>query len=171
VSFNHFTSSSSRLEHLVFAAMASFKIRIPCSSANLGPGFDVMGLALTLFLELQVTIDPSDSQNAPLNCIITYAGSPESTKDIPREPDANLITQTALYVLRCHGQRMFPPGTKVHVDNPIPLGRGLGSSAAAVVAGAVLGNEVGKLNLDKARLLDYCLMIGKFLPGKPTPRL
>lgn len=47
--------------------------------------------------------------------------------------------------------------------NPIPLGRGLGSSGAAVVAGVVLGNEVGKLGLSKARMLDYCLMIGMLL--------
>jgi len=49
----------------------------------------------------------------------------------------------------------------VHVINPIPLGRGLGSSGAAVVAGVALGNEVGKLGLSKARMLDYCLMIGR----------
>jgi homoserine kinase len=54
--------------------------------------------------------------------------------------------------------------TRVHIINPIPLGRGLGSSGAAVVAGVVLGNEVGKLGLSKARMLDYCLMIGISLP-------
>jgi homoserine kinase len=66
-------------------------------------------------------------------------------------------------VIRCHGQRAFPAETRVHIINPIPLGRGLGSSGAAVVAGVVLGNEVGKLGLSKARMLDYCLMIGLFL--------
>jgi len=50
----------------------------------------------------------------------------------------------------------------VHIINPIPLGRGLGSSGAAVVAGVALGNEVGKLGLSKERMLDYCLMIGLF---------
>ena len=55
--------------------------------------------------------------------------------------------------MRCHGQRSFPPGTHVHVINPIPLGRGLGSSGAAVVAGVALGNEVGNLGLSKARML------------------
>jgi homoserine kinase len=59
----------------------------------------------------------------------------------------------ARYVMRCHGQRSFPPGTHVHVINPIPLGRGLGSSGAAVVAGVALGNEVGNLGLSKARML------------------
>ena len=49
----------------------------------------------------------------------------------------------------------------MHIINPIPLGRGLGSSGAAVTAGVVLGNEVGRLGLHKGRMLDYCLMIGK----------
>ncbi len=83
---------------------------------------------------------------------------------MPLSADSNLITRTALYVLRCHGQRAFPMETGVHIINPIPLGRGLGSSGAAVVAGVVLGNEVGKLGLSKARMLDYCLMIGIFYP-------
>jgi len=47
----------------------------------------------------------------------------------------------------------------VHIINPIPLGRGLGSSGAAVVAGVMLGSEVGGLNLTKDRMLDFCLMI------------
>lgn len=63
-------------------------------------------------------------------------------------------------------------GTRVHIINDIPLGRGLGSSGAAVVAGIVLGNEVGKLGLTKERILDYCLMIGLSLGllSSPTDR-
>jgi homoserine kinase len=65
-----------------------------------------------------------------------------------------------LYVLKCHGQRNFPKGTHVHIVNPIPLGRGLGSSGAAVVGGVALGNEVGKLGLSKARMLvSTCLRL------------
>ena len=90
--------------------------------------------------------------------MITYEG--EGADEVPLSADSNLLTRTALYVLRCHGQRAFPIETRVHIINPIPLGRGLGSSGAAVVAGVVLGNEVGKLGLSKARMLDYCLMIG-----------
>ena len=62
-------------------------------------------------------------------------------------------------MLRCHGQHEFPPGTQVHIINPIPLGRGLGSSGAAVVAGVILGNVVGRFKLSKERILDYSLMI------------
>ncbi|KAK5731802.1 hypothetical protein LTR17_011014 [Elasticomyces elasticus] len=132
-------------------------IKVPCSSANIGPGFDVIGLALSLWLEVEVTVGDEASKNAPHNCRITYEGQGETGVDL--QPDRNLITQTALYVLRCHQKRSFPEPTHVHIRNPIPLGRGLGSSGAAVVAGVSLGNEVGKLDLTKDRVLDFCLMI------------
>ena len=133
-------------------------IGVPSSSANIGPGFDVIGLALSIWLELQVNVTESKTSTAPSNCVITYEG--EGAEEVPLVADRNLITRAALYVLRCHGQRTFPVETSVHIINPIPLGRGLGSSGAAVVAGVILGNEVGKLGLSKARMLDYCLMIG-----------
>ena len=122
-----------------------------------GPGFDVIGLALSVYLELQVSITRETSPPAHLNCTITYEGL--GAEDVPLIADQNLITQSALYVLRCHGKHEFPPGTKIHIKNPIPLGRGLGSSGAAVVAGVILGNEVGGFNLPKPRIFDYCLMI------------
>ncbi|KAK0289465.1 hypothetical protein LTR35_002662 [Friedmanniomyces endolithicus] len=132
-------------------------IKVPCSSANIGPGFDVIGLALSLWLEVEVTLGDEAAKSAPHNCRITYEGQGEA--DVDLQPDRNLITQTALYVLRCHQKRSFPEPTHVHIRNPIPLGRGLGSSGAAVVAGVSLGNEVGKLDLSKNRILDFCLMI------------
>jgi homoserine kinase len=140
---------------------------VPCSSANIGPGFDVIGLALSIWLEIRIEITPSRTSEAPLNCVITYEG--EGADEVPLSADHNLISRTALYVLRCHGQRAFPVETKIHIINPIPLGRGLGSSGAAVVAGVALGNEVGKLKMPKARMLDYCLMIGAyFFPSAST---
>lgn len=133
---------------------------MPCSSANIGPGFDVIGLALSIWLEIRIEISQrqAPTAKAPLNCVITYEG--EGADEVSLSPERNLITRTAIYVLRCHGQRQFPDITSVHIVNPIPLGRGLGSSGAAVVAGVALGNEVGKLGLSKARMLDFCLMIG-----------
>ncbi|KAJ5030286.1 PurM, Phosphoribosylaminoimidazole synthetase [Bipolaris maydis] len=131
-------------------------IKVPCSSANIGPGFDVIGLALNLYLELEVTVTKKDKSEHALNCRVTYQGV--GVEDVPLNAQDNLITRTAVYVLRCHGVRDFPSETHVHVKNPIPLGRGLGSSAAAIVAGVHLANEVGNLNLSRARMLDYCLM-------------
>ena len=140
--------------------MRKFKIKVPCSSANIGPGFDVVGLALSIYLQLDVIVDPQYSESTSTvshNCSISYEG--EGADEVPLEADANLITRTALYVLKCHDIRTFEQGTHVHINNPIPLGRGLGSSGAAVVAGVMLGNECGQLGLSKDRMLDFCLMI------------
>ena len=122
----------------------------------IGPGFDVIGLALSLYLELDVTVAPVSSPTY-LNCSISCEGL--GAEEISLVPDRNIITQAALYVLRCHGQHEFLLQTHVHIINPIPLGRGLGSSGAAVVAGLMLGNEVGNLGMSKQRILDFCLMI------------
>ncbi|KAL8945453.1 MAG: hypothetical protein Q9211_000018 [Gyalolechia sp. 1 TL-2023] len=128
--------------------------------ADTSPGFDVAGIALTRFLELQVEINRSNSASkAPLNCTITYQGEGQGSYEIDLAPDRNLLTRVALYVLRCHDQHEFPSQTSILVKNDIPLGRGLGSSGAAVVAGIMLGNEVGNLGLSKDRMLDFCLMI------------
>lgn len=124
-----------------------------------GPGFDVIGLALSMHLELRVSIDrhAPATPNNPLNCTVSYNGV--GAEGIDLNPENNLVTRTALYVLRCHNQHHFPAQTSVHISNPIPLGRGLGSSGAAVVAGVLLGNVVGNLNLSKPRLLDFALMV------------
>jgi homoserine kinase len=154
-------------------AVESFVISTPASSANIGPGFDVIGLALSLYLELTVTIDRSkETSEHPLNCRITYEGEGAESGEIPLDASSNLITRVALYVLRCHDIRAFPVETHVHIKNPIPLGRGLGSSGAAVVAGVVLGKEIGKVDLDIDRLFDFCLMIGRAPSSHdpPSPR-
>lgn len=131
-------------------------IKVPCSSANIGPGFDVIGLALNVYLEVSVQVTEKKTSEHSLNCRITYEGV--GAQNVPLVAEDNLITRTAVYVLRCHGIRAFPCETLVHIKNPIPLGRGLGSSGAAIVAGVNLANEVGNLKLSKARMLDYCLM-------------
>ena len=124
-----------------------------------GPGFDVIGLALSMYLEVHASISKTSApeSSSPLNCTVTYSGV--GAEDIDLNPENNLLTRTALYVLRCHKQHEFPTHTHVHIQNPIPLGRGLGSSGAAVVAGVLLGNVVGGLNLPKPRLLDFALMV------------
>ncbi|KAG7703635.1 hypothetical protein KL949_004711 [Ogataea haglerorum] len=137
--------------------MAKTIIRVPASSANIGPGFDVLGIGLNLFLILELEVDPLMASTDKSNCAISYEG--EGSENVPLASDRNLITKTALFVLRCNGINQFPKTTKIHVNNPIPLGRGLGSSGAAVVAGVMLANEVGKLGFSKQRCLDYCLMI------------
>lgn len=141
-----------------------FTIKVPASSANIGPGFDVLGIGLNIYLSLAVSINeasPSEeSKNDPYNVDLSYSSNGDSANsDVPLQSDLNLITRTALYVLHANNIRTFPKGTKIVVNNPIPLGRGLGSSGSAIVAGVLLANEIGGFGFDKNRCLDYCLMI------------
>lgn len=129
-----------------------FEITVPATSANIGPGFDVIGLSLSLYLRLTVT--SLDGAHTP---ILSYEG--EGANEAPLDPYKNLTTRVALYVLRCHDISSFPSGLHIHVKNEIPFGRGLGSSGAAVIAGVLLGNALGRLNLPTERILDFALMV------------
>ncbi|KAF6231256.1 hypothetical protein HO173_010588 [Letharia columbiana] len=154
-------------------------IRVPATSANLGSGFDVLGLALRSapsasqrfgnFLELQIKdLGQGSLSSAPWNCeIICHGEGSELLSSLVHE---NLVTQVALYVLRCHGKEAFPSATTVTLITAIPLSRGLGSSAAAIVAGVMLGNEAGDLGLSKERMFDYCLMVERH-PDNIAPAL
>ena len=148
---------------------SSFVIRVPATSANIGPGFDVVGLSLSLHLTLTVTFVPTDGPHRSPP-ILEYTG--EGSDEVPLDPYKNLTTRVALYVLRCHDIQKFPTtlpsssnGTarnvhlKIEVNNDIPFGRGLGSSAAAVITGVLLGNELGNLNLTTSQILDFALMV------------
>ncbi|CAG8680372.1 15145_t:CDS:2 [Dentiscutata erythropus] len=135
------------------------QITVPCSSSNIGPGFDVLGVTLSLYLTLDISIfEPaSDKKNYNDEVVLAYSG--EGKDGVPLSVEKNLITKTALYVLACNNISGFTAPMTINVNNPIPMGRGLGSSGAAVVAGVMLGNVSGHLGLTKDRMLDYCLMI------------
>ncbi|CAG8610496.1 16722_t:CDS:2 [Funneliformis mosseae] len=135
------------------------QIRVPSSSSNIGPGFDVLGVTLSLYLTLTIDILPKHHELSNYNKDITLTYSGEGSSHVPSSIHQNLITKTALYVLASNDIHGFPSPMIIHVNNEIPFGRGLGSSGAAVVAGVMLGNVAGELGLTKDRLLDYCLMI------------
>ena len=88
----------------------------------------------------------------PWNCdFICQGGGSKLLSFLVHE---NLVTQVALCVLRCHGKEAFPSATRVSSITAIPLLRGLGSSAAAIVAEVMLGNEAGHLGLSEERIVD-----------------
>ncbi|MBI1786866.1 MAG: homoserine kinase [Acidobacteria bacterium] len=116
-------------------------LRVPASSANLGPGFDALGLALGIYLECRFA--PSDRLS------ITVAG--RDAASIPTG-DNNLIWQTVLAVARDVRAEISP--IRLHIDNQIPLGKGLGSSAAALTAGVVIADRLLGLGWKKPRILD-----------------
>lgn len=133
-----------------------FKITVPATSANIGPGFDVVGLSLSLQLTLDVSVPGQEGEDRTPP-ILRYNG--EGAAEVPLNPYKNLTTRVALYVLRCNDISSFPSGVEIDVNNEIPFGRGLGSSGAAVIAGVLLGNELGQLGLPQERLLDFALMV------------
>lgn len=122
------------------------KIRVPGSTANLGPGFDSVGLAVSRYLELNVTRDRSWTF-VPLN---------DEMADIP-EGKENLIYQVAEQVARTCDAKL--PPCRVEVWSDIPMARGLGSSAAAIVAGVELANELCRLELPMKEKLHFASLI------------
>lgn len=149
-----FFVSSSLIRCLTYV-LNQWTIRVPASSANIGPGFDVLGLALSLHLTLNVTLTPSSLAESKV--VLSYTG--EGAGEAPLNPYKNLITRVALYVLLSH-HLTFPSAIlTIDIVNQVPFGRGLGSSASAVVAGVILASAIGDLNLSEERIKDYSLMV------------
>src|SRR5690349_11293740 len=116
-------------------------LRVPASSANLGPGFDTLGLALGIYLECRF--------RTSLELSIQVEG--RDAAEISTGQD-NLIWQTALAVAR--DMRMHMPPVELQIRNEIPIGKGLGSSAAALTAGVVIADRVLELRWKPLRILD-----------------
>lgn len=112
------------------------KVRLPATSANLGPGFDAAGLAMDLWLEVLAEVADRDE-------IVATGRNAEITGALR----GNLMFETY--------RALAPAGPALHlaVQNDIPLGMGCGSSAAALLAGVVLANEFGGLGWSPARVL------------------
>lgn len=118
-----------------------FTVRVPASSANLGPGFDSLGLALGVYLTCRFR--RSDALS------IRVEG--RDAAQISTGPD-NLIWQTAVAV-GADLQSPMPP-IELEIRNDIPLGKGMGSSAAALTAGVVIADQLLELNWKPLRILD-----------------
>ena len=99
-------------------------IRVPATTANLGPGFDCLGLALDLWNEIEV--EPSGDRLQ-----ISIEGEGKSI--LPAGKNNAIFQAMQGYAERHH--QLLPEGIVMHCRNNIPLGSGLGSSAAAVVGG------------------------------------
>lgn len=104
------------------------EVRVPATSANLGPGFDCLGLATGLYLRVRAQPAARDAFH--------YRGE-GGAGFVPDTPD-NLVHRGWRAAFVELDRR--PPPVRFEVDNPIPLARGLGSSSAALVAGAALAD-------------------------------
>jgi len=116
-------------------------VRVPASSANLGPGFDALALALSIYLHcrfrrsdrLSIEVEGRDAVSIPSD-------------------QTNLIWRTAADTARASGVEL--PPLALQITNEIPVGKGLGSSAAALVAALAIADRVARLGWTRERILD-----------------
>ena len=126
------------------------RVSVPATSANLGPGFDSLGLALDLRDELEAEVT-----DGGLQVDVTGLGA----ERLPRD-ERHLVVRAMRRTFDLIGHA--PPGLRLSCTNVIPQTRGLGSSSAAVVGGVWLARELvagGRLLLDDAALLDLAAQI------------
>lgn len=119
----------------------SITVRAPASSANLGPGFDSLGISLGLFTTLRLTRQ-TRTEVVPLG--LELAGTPADT--------SNYVYRAMQITARRVGREL--PPVRLEIRTEVPLARGLGSSAAALVAGLVAGNVLLGEPLGQDELLD-----------------
>lgn len=119
----------------------SLHLRLPGTSANLGPGFDALGLAMGLYL----TIDATTAEVFEIKATGRNA-------DLCGDVDNSLILKTYASVLAAAGRTATP--LRLELNNEIPLGMGCGSSAAALLAGVLLADYFGDLGWSAQQILE-----------------
>ncbi len=123
------------------SGVKTVRLRLPATSANLGPGFDAMALALELFLEIEAT---------PASLFSIEATG--RNRNLCGSLNRNLMIQTYEAVLAAEGREVVP--LALHMRNGIPVGMGCGSSAAVRLAGVALASAFGGLGWNSAKIVD-----------------
>ena len=120
--------------------ITSVKVRIPATSANMGPGFDCLGMALDIWNTVGLETG---------GCGFEITG--EGSDQLPRDP-SNMVYRGIARVFEKLGRKA--PPFRIVCHNEVPLTRGLGSSSAALVGGLIAGNSVCGSPLTRPELLD-----------------
>jgi len=126
----------------------SCRVRVPATTANLGPGFDCLGMALDLWNDLRFSLEGDGVS-------VTTVG--EQREELPTDK-TNLVAHSFLRLYEEAGAAP-PAGLAIHCDLRVPPSSGLGSSAAAVVAGLLGANTLLGRPLGRARLLELAAEI------------
>ncbi|MDI3327640.1 MAG: homoserine kinase [Alicyclobacillaceae bacterium] len=123
------------------------RVRVPATTANLGPGFDSLGMALQLYNEIEL-----DVIDQGLEFEVTGVG----VEMVPPTSE-NVIYKAVQCVFDQLGKRR--PGLALRLHNAVPVTRGLGSSAAAIVGGLVAANELCNRPFTEDQLLDLAVTL------------
>jgi homoserine kinase len=121
----------------------NYSFRVPAGTSNLGAGFDALGLALEIYLRVRIELA------AKTEIVALGVDSGE----IPTSPDNNLILRVAKRVATLRNREL--PTFRMTIANEIPLMRGLGSSAAAIIAGITCYELVAQDQLSEAEIFRY----------------
>lgn len=121
--------------------MKALRLRLPATSANLGPGFDAVAIALKVYLHVEATQAER----------FTIEASGRDAEVCGAEKD-NLLVDTYRALLQANGRDCIP--IHLRIRNEIPLGMGTGSSAAARLAGVALASHFGELAWSRERILS-----------------
>ncbi len=121
---------------------AAVKVLVPATVANLGPGFDALGVAIQMHLEIEIE---------PRRNSFDIMVEGEGAESIPLD-DSNLVIRSMNEFFDHVGRR--PAGYAVRVKNPIPLGSGLGSSAAAVVGGLFAARALSNRSVHQSEMVE-----------------
>jgi len=122
---------------------ASCTVRVPATTANLGPGFDCLGLALDLWNEVSFTLEGD-------GVVVTARG--ERSESLPTDA-TNLVAWSFLRLCEEAGAAA-PAGLRIDCEVRIPLSSGLGSSSSAIIAGLLGANTLLGRPFDRGRLLE-----------------
>lgn len=135
------------------------RVRVPATSANLGPGFDCLGMALAIYNTIEMDEAPAEGVQ------VSVAG--EGAEALSGAA-GNMVAEAAERLFRAAGRR--PRGLRLRVENAYPVARGLGSSAAAIVGGLVAANAMVGSPLGTDGLLDLAVEMEGH-PDNVTPAL
>ncbi len=140
------------------SACPSVTVRVPASTSNLGAGFDGLGLALSLYVEVRATLTEGG---------IEISAEGREAEQIDRS-EGNLVYQRLCAVFRQAGQPV--PGVRLAIRNEIPLVRGLGASGAATIAGLLAGSVLSGADLSYDQVLRLAVA-AEHHPDNVTPSL
>lgn len=131
-----------------------FVARVPATSANLGPGFDCLGLALALYNEVTIDLDATPS--------VSWEG--EGATELPTD-GSDMVSRAIVHAADAAGASL--PDFALHALNRIPLERGLGSSSAAAVAGIALAGAAIAATGGKGLSSDEVFEMAAAFEGHP----
>ncbi len=127
------------------------KIRVPATTANLGPGFDCLGMALKLYLNLEI-------EEIEEGFVIEYRGE-GAEKFSAKKKEDTLIWKSMNLVLKRTHKDIHKKGLKIRVFNEIPITKGLGSSASAIIGGIAGASKLYNVDLTNREMLELALSL------------